>query len=139
MSRTPTGIFAPSILAISEARRRARSSPRAAIPTRARPSAPLFRSRISWATLVDAIQVPDDSMYRSGTKLMGAGDRADPGRRSDHLLRHWQAGPAGCALGSADPSPASSPDALLRVSPPGDAKRLERPYTRGVRKEGEDP
>ncbi|HYU93186.1 MAG TPA: hypothetical protein VEN95_06890 [Actinomycetota bacterium] len=91
-----------------------------------------------WA-LVDAIQVPDDSMYRSGTKLMGAGDRADPGRRSDHLLRHWQAGPAGCALGSADPSPASSPDALLRVSPPGDAKRLERPYTRGVRKEGEDP
>jgi len=48
--------------------------------------------------------------------------------------------PALRALGSADPSPASSPDPLLRVSPlPGDAKLVERPYTRGVRKEGEDP
>ncbi len=40
--------------AISAARRRARSSPRVAMPTSATPSAPLLRSRISWAMRVTA-------------------------------------------------------------------------------------
>ena len=42
--------------------------------------------------LVDCIRVQDDSMYRSGTKLIWIIDRPNPGDRRDHLPRHRSAG-----------------------------------------------
>src|SRR6266508_1801316 len=87
MSRTPTGTFAPSILAISEARRRARSSPRAAMPTRARPSAPLFRSRIAWAILVTARRMSPASSRRPGVIMKKRPAATATGRTSGAASR----------------------------------------------------
>src|SRR2546422_3663924 len=54
MSSVPTGVWAPSIVAILAARRWARVIPRVRRPTKARSLAPPLRSRISWAMRVRA-------------------------------------------------------------------------------------
>src|SRR5919108_4301220 len=64
MSRTPTGTVVPSMRSIAAARRLARSSPRAAIPTSTTSAAPLFRSRISWAIRVTARRISVASRRR---------------------------------------------------------------------------
>src|SRR5437016_5987078 len=81
MSSDPTGTSAPSIRRISPASLRARSSPRAAIPTRTSPAAPLFRSRISSAMRVIAALT---SLASRGATRRLAG-RQNP-RRHDHDL-----------------------------------------------------
>jgi Phospholipase_D-nuclease N-terminal len=90
---------------------------------------------------VDAIQVADDSMYRSGTKLVWV--LVIVLTQVVGAIIHFAIGrPGGPRPRVRRPLPRLL--LLLRLPPPDeppskDAKLVGRPYTRGVGKEGEDP
>src|SRR3989304_6775465 len=138
MSRAPTGTALPSILSISPASLRAGSTPRAAMPTRATPEAPVLRSRISCAMRVSARRISASSMRRAaviGRRRSGCRQGERPTARGAGrsgqaaLVFTLPSRPRGTGLkGEVREKDTERPDRVQRRARP---KLIGRGYTRG--------